>query len=239
MSAEPPEQLLDAFKAAALSVTKLYKISASAQTKARTDGYQDCLDDLQSFLDRENIGLGDGEGRRVRRWLTDRLEGRDGVPQSMESEDEVEKAETTASSPETHRSTSATQLPALRNEATMRDSAPPVVQPVTTIAEEPEPEIVVPTQETFNFQSSHPYPPYLNLANLDLSDSHSATAAPVSRSSRTRHGNGARTNSRSASHLGRGAGQKRKINFAEIFDLGSLGSGKDPFGNGGKRSRHT
>lgn len=231
MSSESPEQLLDAFKAAALSVTKLYKISASAQAKARTDGYQDCVDDLLAFLEKEAIGLSDGEGRKIRRWATERLaEGRDAAPPSLESEDEVEKADP-ASSPEIHHSNSTTQLPSLRNETSMRDSAP---APVVPVAPAPEPEIVVPTLDTFNFQSQHPYPPFLNLANLDLSDSHNATTSPVSRS-RTRHGNGTRTGSRT---VGR-AGQKRKLNIAEIFDLGSLGSGKDPFGGGGKRNRHT
>ena len=53
---EPPEQLLQAFKAAALSVTKLYKTAALDQTRARSEGYQDALDDLLSFLDKEDIG---------------------------------------------------------------------------------------------------------------------------------------------------------------------------------------
>jgi hypothetical protein len=62
VTTESPEQLLDVFKAAALSVTKLYKTSALAEAKARTDGYQDCIDDLLAFLDKGNIGLSDGEG---------------------------------------------------------------------------------------------------------------------------------------------------------------------------------
>jgi hypothetical protein len=240
MSAESPEQLLDAFKAAALSVTKLYKTSAAAQSKARSDGYQDCLDDLLSFLDKEKIGLSDGEGWSIRSWATERLEGRDAVLPSVESEDEAEKAET-VSSPEVHRSESTAQLSvSAQNEEAMRDSAPPALTSVVSQPIAEEPEIVVPTQDTFTFQSSHPYPQdsYLNIASLDLSDTHTTTSAPVSRSSRTRHLSGSRTNSRSGNHLGRGAGQKRKLNFAEIFDLGSLGYGKDPFGSGGKRNRH-
>ncbi|KAJ9156273.1 hypothetical protein NKR23_g924 [Pleurostoma richardsiae] len=253
MASDSPEQLLDVFRAAALSVTKLYKTSASAQAKARADGYQDCLDDLLSFLDKENLGVGDGEGWRIRRWATERLEGsRDPTAQAMESEDETEKAET-ASSPELHRSGSNPPLSAPRIEASTRtDSAPPPsVQPI--MEEEPV-EIVVPTQETFDFRSQHPYPQeaYLNIANLDLSDSRphdtpssnptSTTPVSIARQARARHGaSGVRTSSRSANnHLGRGAGQKRKVNLAEMFDLGSLGYGKDMFGgSGGKRSRHT
>lgn len=250
MNSESTEQLLDAFKAAALSVTKLYKTSASAQAKARTDGYQDCLDDILSFLDKENIGLSDGEGWRIRRWATERLEGRESVP--TESDDEAEKAEP-VSSPEIHRSSSVTNLsPAVsRSEVSMRDSAPPAMEPVPEVVEAPQPqqyqqpEFVVPTQDQFTFQAPHAYPhqdSYLNLDNLNLSDTHSTsntTTAPLTRPMR-RHGNPPRSGSRAASHLGRGAGQKRRLNLGEIFDLGSLGYGKDPFGNNGpKRSRHS
>jgi hypothetical protein len=240
ISHDTPEQLLDAFKAAALSVTKLYKTSASAQSKARQDGYQECLDDLLAFLDKENIGLGDGEGWRIRSWATERLGG-DGTMQVGESDDEVDKAET-ASSPELTRAGSVPR-PSTKNEIVQdrQDSAPPSVPPVV----EQSAHFTVPTQEAFTFQSSHPYPQQdaLNFANLDLSDARTlettqTAPAPPTRSSRTRHGINGRSASRSG-HLGRGAGQKRKINFAEIFDLGSLGYGKDVFGSGGgKRSRH-
>jgi hypothetical protein len=251
MSSESTEQLLDAFKAAALSVTKLYKTSAAAQAKARADGYQDCLDDLLSFLDKENIGLSDGEGWRIRRWATERLEGRDAISQAMESDDEVEKPER-LSSPEIHRSSSATHLPAVatRDEVNMRDSAPPAMEPVVEVAEEQpqpkQPEFVVPTQDTFTFQASHAYPSqdaHLNLDNLNLSDNtHTTSNNTTTSAPRTirRHGNAPRSGSRTGNHLGRGAGQKRRLNLGEIFDLGSLGYGKDPFGtNGPKRSRHS
>jgi hypothetical protein len=253
MSSETPEQLLDAFKAAALSVTKLYKTSAAAQAKARADGYQDCLDDLLSFLDKENIGLSDGEGWRIRRWATERLEGRDAISQAMESDEEVEKTEP-LSSPEIHRSSSAIQLSSAvtRNEVHMRESAPPAMEPVVVEAVEEQrqqpkqPEFVVPTQDTFTFQATQAYPnqdAYLNLDNLNLSDTHNTsnttTTTSVQRSIR-RHGNTPRSGSRTGNHLGRGAGQKRRLNLGEIFDLGSLGYGKDPFGNNGpKRSRHS
>lgn len=254
MSSESPEQLLDAFKAAALSVTKLYKTSAAAQTKARADGYQDCLDDLLSFLDKENIGVSDGEGWRIRRWATERLEGRDAISQAMESDDEAEKAEP-LSSPELHQSNSAAHLSAAeaKNEVNMRESAPPAMEHIVEAVEDQpqqheEPEFVVPTQDTFTFHAPHAYPnqdAYLDLDNLNLSDTHntsSTTTATTSLSrSIRRHGNTARSSSRNtASHLGRGAGQKRRLNLGEIFDLGSLGYGKDPFGsNGPKRSRHS
>ncbi|KAI1500775.1 hypothetical protein F5X99DRAFT_409697 [Biscogniauxia marginata] len=246
-SPDSPEQLLDAFKAAALSVTKLYKTSAAAQSKARSDGYQDCLDDILAFLDKQNIGLSDGEGWQVRRWATERLEGRDLVSQALESEDEVDKTET-ASSPELHRSSSGTQLSTMRT-----DSAPPTSQQptITPITEEPQ-MITLPTQDNFTFQSSHPYPQesYLNLANLALSDStranenttQSSSAVSISHPPRprsNRRGTRPRPSGTNANHLGKGAGQKRSINFAELFDVGGIGFGKDMFGRDGKRSRHT
>ncbi|KAJ0301208.1 hypothetical protein COL5a_007658 [Colletotrichum fioriniae] len=246
---DSPEQLIDAFKAAALSVTKLYKTSAAAQSKARMDGYQDCLDDLLSFLDNERIGLGDGDGWRIRSWATERLDGaRDAGSQNAESDDEADKAET-ASSPELNRTSSGTQL----SSQLRTDLAPPSIpQPVEEEGqEEREPiSVTVPTADSFTFQSSHPWPPqpqqqdaYLNLANLDLSDSrtHDASSTntnPATRTARPRHpANMPRSASRQGSSLGRGAGSKRKINFAEIFDLSSLD--KNMFGGGPKRSRHT
>ncbi|KAI1085004.1 hypothetical protein F5B20DRAFT_520571 [Whalleya microplaca] len=250
-SSDSPEQLLDSFKAAALSVTKLYKTSAAAQAKARADGYQDCLDDLLAFLDKRNLGLSDGEGWQIRRWATERLDGKDAVSQGIESEDEVDKTEGGSSSPELHRSNSGTQLTTLRNE-------PPPPMPhqtsVSPVAEAPPQTVAVPTQETFTFQSPHPYPQdsYLNLANLDLSDASRSSESTTTQGSagvsiahpvRSRCGNKRGTRPRptnlQSGHLGKGAGQKRSINFAELFDVGSLGFGKDVFGRDGKRTRHT
>jgi hypothetical protein len=57
--------------------------------------------------------------------------------------------------------------------------------------------------------------------------------------SSARHGNhSTRTNLRSNTSLGSGAGSKRKtIGLAEFFDISNFGNGKDGFGGGGKRSR--
>src|SRR6266516_2027032 len=84
----PPEQLLQAFKSAALSVTNLYKTASADQNRARAEGYQDALDDLLLFLDKEHLGLGDGEGWRVRQWATERLDGREPPMQTNDSDDE-------------------------------------------------------------------------------------------------------------------------------------------------------
>ncbi|KHN96370.1 uncharacterized protein MAM_05659 [Metarhizium album ARSEF 1941] len=228
---ETPEPLLDVFKAAALSVTKLYKTSALAESRARTEGYQECLDDILAFLDRENIGLTDGEGWSIRKWATERLHGRESVPHTTESEDETERAERT-SSPEVTR-TSAEPQPS----AAKRTESP---TPNTVAIPEPIPEepmaIVVPSQDNFTFQSSHPYP---NIATLDLSDSRArdGSSHPPARGSKSRmSGHNSKSGLRGAGHLGKGAGTKRRWDFDDFFG-GCLG-GKDPLGNGGKRSRH-
>lgn len=241
MSGEP--ELLDAFKAAALSVTKLYKISAQSQEKSRIDGYHDCLVELLSFLDKEGLGTTDGEASRIRRWVLERIDGRDSVSQGLESDEETEKPE--AASPQAHRSSSAPTPSVSRSEVQMKDTVPPVVPLANTaVATMPEAEIAVPTQDTFTFQTSVPYPQdaYMNLANLDLSDSQTHTPSATRTSTnaatpRTARGRPPRTGSRTS--IGRVAGQKRKVNLAEIFDIGSLGNGKDVFGSGNKRSRLT
>lgn len=269
MSSESTE-LLDAFKAAALSVTKLYKTSFAGQIKSRADGYQDCLEDLLGFLDKERLGLGGGEGWKIRTWATRQLDGRDSAPTTIESEDETEKPDA-ASPPRASSGSSATaQAPVdVRNEIQMRDLVPPAVPTAAATAatmmtaavtqqqqqrqhqgldqRQSSPlvedvDVVVPSQEMFTFQSSVAYPQdaYMGLANLDLSDSqtHNSSTRSASTSSTQRNTRGriARTGSRV---LGRGSGQKRKVNLAEIFDVGSLGYGfgKDVFG-GGKRTRH-
>ncbi|KAM0424598.1 hypothetical protein ACHAPT_010124 [Fusarium lateritium] len=225
---ESPEQLLDVFKAAALSVTKLYKTSAAAQSKARADGYQDCLYDILAFLDKETTGAGEGDGLKIRRWVRERLDGRESSSQN-ESEDEIDKAETSSSPELTRPNTVSHQMSQMRT-----DSAPPSIPPTV---EEPTP-LMVPSQDNFTFQSAHPYP---NIATLNLSDSrpHDSPTMTATRPSKTRLNNPTgRSCPRGPGHLAQRAGAKRKLNFEEIFDLGSLG-GKDPFGNGGgKRGRH-
>ncbi|KAI1380669.1 hypothetical protein F4677DRAFT_194458 [Hypoxylon crocopeplum] len=247
---ESPEQLLDSFKAAALSVTKLYKTSAAAQARARSEGYQDCLDDLLAFLDKSSIGLCDGEGWQIRKWATERLDGRETASQSLESEDEVEKPEP-ASSPEIYRSGNQAQVTPMANEVYMQhmqhDATPAPTHQTTahTPADESQ-AYTVPTQENFTFRSTHPYPQesYPNLESLALSDSARATndnTAPGSSTVPIAHAARSRNNKRGArprpmNHLGRGAGQKRPVNWAEFFP--DVAFGKNPFEREGKRNRH-
>jgi len=244
----PPEQLLQAFKDAALSVTKLYKTAATDQTKLRAEGYQDALDDLLIYLDKEDIGLSDGEGWKVRQWATARLDGREPI---TESDDEMEKDR--ASSPVLQRKPSVTSMPTRNSSPVRPESAAPIREVPEPILEEPTPIHslpVLPPSSTFSFRSAHPYPLDSEMADdnqavVDATLVSAATASPsitISRSSRggsrqanraNRHGTRSTTGSRNGS--GGGAGQKRKINFGDFFDIGDLS--KDGFGGGGKRSR--
>lgn len=245
MSAD--NDLLEAFKAAALSVTKLYKTTGPAVAKARNEGYQDCLDDLLAFLDRRRLGLSDGEGWIIRSWATERLDGRD-LP-TAESDDE-EKIDP-ALSPQAQSSDP------IQEEDQMRDSppapavleAPQQAQPHGHEPQQRQPpsnpedfQIVVPTQETFTFQSAHPFPheEAMKLENLALSDAPKNRSASNSTSSRNNRNRALRQPATRA--LGRGAGQKRKVvDLAEFFRIDNMGPGndKDPFNQNSKRSRHT
>lgn len=245
---EPPEQLLQSFKAAALSVTKLYKTAAADQGRARSEGYQDALDELLAYLDKENVGLGDGEGWKIRRWATERLDGRE-VSLTMESDDESgDKADHGLSSE-----------PQQAQTAAIRSSTPAPARtlspPRATVAPPSEATTLSPPLGVFTFRSSHPYPQEadMTLSDLDISENTrsqvydasttaqtSTTPITVARPSRTsaRHANhGSRINSRSSNSITRTAGHKRKINFAELFDISNSSHGKDVFGGGGKRGR--
>lgn len=249
---QAPEQLLQAFRSAALQVTNLYKTATDNQTRARSEGYQDALDELLAFLDKEDIGLSDGEGWRIRRWATERLDGRDAVSSVMESDDETEKAER-GSSPILRRSQSATHLSARTSSPIRTESAPPSMPaPIPEHQEAP----MLPPAGDFTFRSSHAYPQDadMSLSDLDISDSrrqsisasvvphstHATAGITITRPNRSasRHSSqSSRHNGRSSGTVGRGAGQKRKINIGEFFDIGDLGHGKDGFSGGGKRGR--
>ncbi|KAK1075722.1 hypothetical protein LTR74_000130 [Friedmanniomyces endolithicus] len=157
-----PELLMD-FKAAALSVTNLYKSAVSVQGKARAIGYQDALDDLLGFLDKENMGLMDGEGWRIRQWATERLD--DGGPRQASSDDEGEVAKeeepipaaTRSSSPEVQRKVAVPRVSSEEAPSHRRIvSEPPLPQqqPQTQLPETP---VIAPT-DVFTFRSTHPYP---------------------------------------------------------------------------------
>ena len=251
----PPEELIQTFKAAALSVTNLYKTAAADQRRAREAGYQDALDDILAFLDKENLGLDDGEGWRIRQWATERLDGSPLPHGSSDSDDD--RGETMkrarSSSPDIQRRTSHEPDPPKQdtpadppNQATTS-----TVSPTSTISQnDPSSR----TSEVFSFRAAHPYPQDTEMQTLDGSNNtppnseiHSAGQIPASNSAvrlevvprgsrasnrSTRHNNKTTSQTRS---LGSGAGSKRSFRFGEYeFDLGPPG---DPPAGGGKRGR--
>ena len=258
----PPEQLIQTFKAAALSVTNLYKTAAADQTRACEAGYQDALDDILAFLDKENLGLGDGEGWRVRQWATERLDGSPILHSGGDSDED--RGETMgrarSSSPVIQRTAIQETEPSrsnLRSTSPLRAGSAPVGPPPS--AEQQDNLVTVPSQEVFSFRSGQSYPPDMDLQAPDASnnvslqtDPHLSSQIPssgaavrvevVPRGSRishrsSRHGNRAAGGPRS---LGSGAGSKRAFRFGDYeFDLGDLEKGRDTSGGGGKRGRFT
>ncbi|KAL8803251.1 MAG: hypothetical protein Q9182_003282 [Xanthomendoza sp. 2 TL-2023] len=264
-SRQPPEQLLQAFKTAALSVTNLYKTAASEQIRARQNGYQEALDDILAFLDKEHLGLGDGEGWKVRQWATERLDSnaadRGTVSESDDERAETEKRARSSSPVVQYKSPNTENLPPRVSTSPLRvTSAPPPPQVL------PQPPTSHPTSvpEIFSFRSSHPYPQDVEMASSQPASTVStptvsqpeiqATSVPtpppavrvevLPRGARTSYRNSnshaSRHNTRGATlinrrSLGSGAGSKRRFDLNEYFDLGNLGEGRD--GGGGKRGR--
>ena len=250
---DPPEQLLQAFRSAALSVTTLYKTAAADQERAHQAGYQAALDDILAFLDQENLGLDDGEGWRVRQWATERL---DGAQTSGESEDE--RGDTDARA----RSSSPAAAPPHQDPQAARQSArsaSPVRSHATATSAAPHrhQSVSVPATESFTFRSLPSYPsqrdtdmagdadaPSIRLAQSVGPSNASASPHKVdgpSRPLRHRHGaSGGRMATRSSTSfgvLGSGAGQKRRLPYSEFFDIGFPNAGKDSPSGGGKRGR--
>ncbi|PWY88514.1 hypothetical protein BO70DRAFT_359971 [Aspergillus heteromorphus CBS 117.55] len=245
---QPPEQLLQSFKAAALSVTNLYKNAVFEQSQAKQAGYQEAIEDLLHFLDRENLGLGDGEGWAVRQWATERSDGTG--PPSDDDEGEKHARGTTPTparkaqpEPEPARQPSKPASP-----ATDEQAATPQQQHPVSSSPVPEPNAFDrPTIFTF---TSGPTFPQISEQDMDMQPSDNSTpasqdGAPVSvsvlpRNSRQqhRHNNFSRTNTRpSAREPSVGIGSKRKLAVPDFFDLSGLGN-RDMFG-GGKRGRFT
>ena len=255
----PPEQLIQTFKAAALSVTNLYKTAAADQARAREAGYQDALDDILSFLDKENLGLGDGEGWRVRQWATERL---DGSPLSHGGNDSDEDHGGTI---KRARSSSPVAQPTAAQETepsrqTPRSTSLPRAEtaPVAAHPTRDGDNNQHPPGNVFTFTSAHSYPQDIDMQPPDNSSNHTLqpeshnqgqTSPPnpavrvevVPRNSRAPH-RGSRHNARSGAvsrSLGTGAGSKRNFCFGDYeFDFGSPGEGRDSSGGGGKRGRH-
>lgn len=251
----PPEQLLQAFRTAALSVTNLYKSAVTDQNVSRQAGYQEALEDLLSFLDRENLGLQDGEGWRVRQWATERY---DGSTHQQQNESDDEKSENG-------------QRP--RSVTPTREQ--PSEQPVSTVPPTPAstsaqaPANVESATQTEEYQSPQPVqddctPPATpifhfignsttNASSDDMQTddtehgtdgSPGSSSSPQNASIRVLNGRGSRTphrhgNQRHAKSTNREftftAGTKRKFQIPDFFDISNIGP-REGFG-GNKKGR--
>ncbi|PYH46784.1 uncharacterized protein BP01DRAFT_355179 [Aspergillus saccharolyticus JOP 1030-1] len=244
---QPPEQLLQSFKAAALSVTNLYKNAVFEQAQAKQAGYQEAIEDLLHFLDRENLGLCDGEGWKVRQWATERS---DGIG-AHSDDDEVEK-QTRGTTPAAVRKAQPESEPT--RQAT-KSTSPSVDEPRAPPPQASSPPSSPPSSESntfdrptiFTFTAGPAFPPEqdMDVQPSDNSTPSSQDGAPVSvsvlpRNSRQqpRHNNFSRSTPRSSTRESSvGLGSKRKLTVPDFFDLSGLGN-RDLFG-GGKRGRYT
>ena len=246
-SKQPPEELLQHFKSAALSVTNLYKTAAADSLRVREAGYQDALDDLLTYLDKENLGLDDGEGWKVRRWATERLDGSPPAQVGSESEEERLDTEKRAPSPATsitERKSSPDTLVRPRS----KSKSPTRIAQVTTIdvANPPSQSPVLIKPPSFTFVSAHPYPQDIDMqaseTQSDLTTPAPTTTTPAVRfdlrSTRSAHKYSTHASRHvTRSKLGSGAGSKRKVPLPDFFDLGNFGEGKEGFGGNFKRGR--
>ena len=248
----PPEELLQAFRTAALSVTNLYKSAVTDQSRSRQEGYQDALDDLLVFLDTENVGLQDGEGWRVRQWINDRYERTSsGGPQPDSDDDtgDTERRPRSASPNQNmqrpgtiteHQSSQSEQLVSPEKSGASvdaSDSGKPTAFRFTAGQQEQEQDqsqtdqIMVGESETFQNQVQAQAP------------TNTATIVParvelVQRGSRTPSRQGSRNSTRqSTREFTFNAGSKRKIQFPDFFDISSVQFGREGTGGTGKRSK--
>lgn len=233
----PQPDTHQSFRSAALTVTNLYKAALADIDRSRSDGYQDALEDLIGFLDKENLGVSDGEGWRIRQWATERLDGSLPVHSTSESDDEEDKRARSSSpimernsSPEETRTVGPMADPAHRS-----DSAPP-----SAATEPPTDTDMTPLPTMFHFSSPQAYPSSAPPENTsyDLPAAARRAFPPPRRSS---HRSSSRNLRQSAAQNivnlanGTGAGQKRKI-MHDFFNI-DMNDRRDGSGGGPKRGR--
>lgn len=228
------------FKNAALQLTNLYKSALADVDRARSDGYQEALDDLLTFLDRGNLGVGDGEGWRIRQWATERLDGPRHANSDEDDENDMDDKRARSSSPIMERTISpeATRTPDVHADAAQRsDSAPPVqLEASVTEAE------TSPLHQVFQFSASQPYPSHVSAENA-FGDFGAAARRAFPTPRRERHSNRSssrnlqRTATQNLFQLGQGAGQKRRM--MDSFHPDSPNDRRDGAGGGPKRGRMT
>ena len=258
------DELIQSFKTAALTVTKLYKTAVSDQATQRAAGYQDALDDLLLFLDREDLGLEDGEGWKVRQWATEHLDDTQTPPPPNESDDDRGECDNRAQSdsPKLHRRSDLEQV-AERPHSAQAATAPIVRDDDPEQQGSASPPAACAGLTTspgiFTFRSEYPYPQAMEtetngFARLTANPSNTPDQAqftsnnpalrvevlPRGPKPRRNSHQGSRHNvrdSRTLRTLGAGAGAKRRVPMAEWFELGDFGESKDGFGSINKKGR--
>ncbi|KAF2257742.1 hypothetical protein CC78DRAFT_527361 [Lojkania enalia] len=225
------------FRTAALTVTNLYKSALADLDKSRTEGYQEALEDLISFLDKENLGVGDGEGWRVRQWAMERVDGAfTGHVNSDSDEEAVDEKRARSSSPimdgSTGRENTRSSEPPQVQPIQRSDSAPPIQAELSP----PDADMLPP--HIFQFSSPHAYPAHTPNDNSAVDFSAAARrafAAPRRNSTRSSSRNLQRSAASNLFTLGNGAGQKRKL-MDEFFNIDGFNDRRDR-GGGPKRGR--
>jgi hypothetical protein len=230
------------FRSAALTVTNLYKSAIADLEKVRAEGYQEALEDLIGFLDRQNLGVGDGEGWRIRQWAMERVDGAfPGQGNSDSDEEAAEDKRARSSSPVLDRNSSPEETrasePPHAEAAQRSDSAPPVPAEATST----DTEMAPPQLPLFQFSSPQSYPTTYSADSPTPDFSVSARrafASPRRNSTRaTQRNNLQRSAATNLLQLGTGAGQKRKMmELEEFFGVQGNMDRRDR-GGGGKRGR--
>lgn len=256
----PAPELLQAFKSAALTVTNLYKTAVAEQATTVNSGYQDAIEDLLSFLDRENLGLKDGEGWKIRQWATERFEARDATHNSTDSdEDRADTAKRARSSSAASPARTNHEGLDMRDHSNSDASAPRREAAATLPAQKEE--IHPPVTERppiFTFSAAQALPNRdipMHISDTSSSDPQasnhpsfeiSATQATnpvrvevVNRGARIQSRNiNARHSSRSSNRdFAFTGGTKRKFQLPEFFDISNAGTLREG-ANAGKRGRH-
>ena len=239
-SNQPSEELLRAFKTAAISVTSLYREAASGQSQARAAGYQDALDDLLAFLDQRSLGLGDGEGWLVRQWATGRLEAR---PANQGHQDHQEQHAVSESEDEKEQDKEKSPSPAQPESSPLRTTTRLEVSNIGDSTKQQEigkVTIPIPSTTVFTFESSHAYPKDIDMQNQEVTSQ--VTVKPdssprITRQSHKKSNNKPPYRSVSAKILGLGSGSKRRLPYGEFFDISGIGEGKDSSRTSAKRAK--
>jgi Domain of unknown function (DUF4588) len=245
-----PPDLLAAFRTAALSVTNLYKAAAASDSSSHQAGYQDALEDLLVFLDKENLGLQDGEGWVVRQWATEKFDRELPTNQSNDSDEEQAEADK-------ERSTSPARSSISNDEDTGASTILPPRSASAPAQEQPQPlsEEILASNDMYRFTGIPPTPQDTQMQAFDSLPqieepvpsiiTQSSSESPirvevVGRGSRTPHRHaGLRHGTRQTTRdFTFSAGTKRKVQFPDFFDISNLGTGGDAsHGRGGKKGR--